>query len=315
MAPPRPPLDVGRTIDEGNWTVYQRWLVFLAALTIIFDGIDNQLLGITIPAIMADWHVARSAFAPIVALGFVGMMAGGALAGIAGDRFGRRIALLGSMGLFGAATLAVSVVSAVYPLALLRFVAGIGLGGRQSIKLPTADPGHQEALLLILGPEPPDRGQCDPAVGADTRGEPARPAPGHLLGEHRVGDRIVAAAIALRELQADVAELGEAPEHLVGKPPGVLPLRRARGELGLNEAPDHRAELNVLRCKGRDRTARMRAVPRPRMRGRAGRCMHRPGTHSPYERPITSSMISSVPAPIRFRRRSRQDRSIPYSFM
>ena len=36
---------------------------------------------------------------------------------------------------------------------------------------------------------------------------------------------------------------------------------------------------------------------------------------SPYERPITSSMISSVPAPIRFSRRSRHERSIPYSFM
>ncbi len=37
--------------------------------------------------------------------------------------------------------------------------------------------------------------------------------------------------------------------------------------------------------------------------------------YRPYERPITSSMISSLPAPIRFRRRSRHERSIPYSFM
>src|SRR4051812_40647415 len=37
--------------------------------------------------------------------------------------------------------------------------------------------------------------------------------------------------------------------------------------------------------------------------------------HNPYERPMTSSMISSVPAPMRFRRRSRHARSMPYSFM
>ena len=37
--------------------------------------------------------------------------------------------------------------------------------------------------------------------------------------------------------------------------------------------------------------------------------------YSPYERPITSSMTSSVPAPMRFRRMSRQARSMPYSFM
>ena len=37
--------------------------------------------------------------------------------------------------------------------------------------------------------------------------------------------------------------------------------------------------------------------------------------YSPYDRPITSSMISSVPAPIRLRRMSRHARSTPYSFM
>jgi|GEM_PF-1624388 hypothetical protein len=37
--------------------------------------------------------------------------------------------------------------------------------------------------------------------------------------------------------------------------------------------------------------------------------------HSPYERPMTSSMISSVPAPMRFRRMSRHTRSTPYSRM
>src|SRR5215217_5562579 len=36
---------------------------------------------------------------------------------------------------------------------------------------------------------------------------------------------------------------------------------------------------------------------------------------SPYERPITSSMISSVPAPMRLSRMSRHTRSMPYSFM
>jgi AAHS family 4-hydroxybenzoate transporter-like MFS transporter len=116
-------------LDDGRWGGYQRWLVFLTALTIIFDGIDNQLLGIAIPSIMRDWGVPRSAFAPIVSLGFLGMMIGGAAAGLAGDRFGRRGALLASMALFGVATLAVAAVHTPAELAALRLVAGIGLGG------------------------------------------------------------------------------------------------------------------------------------------------------------------------------------------
>ena len=57
------------------------------------------------------------------------MMAGGALAGLAGDRFGRRQALLGSVAVFGAMTLATAAVNDLATLAALRFLSGIGLGG------------------------------------------------------------------------------------------------------------------------------------------------------------------------------------------
>lgn len=133
------PVDVGRTLDGARWGAYSKWLVLLTALTIIFDGIDNQLLGIVIPTVMAEWSVPRSAFAPIISLGYLGMMTGGALAGFAGDRYGRRTALLASMVVFGAMTVAAAVVHdttivgvAVQDttmLGLLRFLAGIGLGG------------------------------------------------------------------------------------------------------------------------------------------------------------------------------------------
>jgi AAHS family 4-hydroxybenzoate transporter-like MFS transporter len=108
---------------------YQRWIVFLTALTIIFDGIDNQLLGIVIPTLMREWGVARSAFAPLVSLGYLGMMIGGAIAGIAGDQFGRRTALLASMAVFGAMTLAAVTATTPGQLGWLRLLAGIGLGG------------------------------------------------------------------------------------------------------------------------------------------------------------------------------------------
>lgn len=106
-----------------------RWLVALTAVAIIFDGIDNQLLGVVIPTVMKEWEVPRSAFAPVVSLGLAGMMVGGALAGLAGDRFGRRRALLGSVAVFGLVTLATAAAQDLTTLGILRFLAGIGLGG------------------------------------------------------------------------------------------------------------------------------------------------------------------------------------------
>ena len=123
------PIDVGRTLDQGRWTGYQKWMVFLTALTIIFDGFDNQLLGVALPTIMQEWSVPRSAFAPVVSLGYLGMMIGGTVAGLAGDRFGRRVALLGCMVIFGVTTTMVAAVDGVTSLGLLRLLAGVGLGG------------------------------------------------------------------------------------------------------------------------------------------------------------------------------------------
>jgi AAHS family 4-hydroxybenzoate transporter-like MFS transporter len=123
------PLDVGRLLDEGKWGAYQKWLIFLTALTIVFDGIDNQLLGVAIPSIMQEWSAPRTAFAPVVSIGLAGMMMGGALAGMAGDRIGRRSALLVSMALFGVMTAASAAAAAPMHLTVLRFLASAGLGG------------------------------------------------------------------------------------------------------------------------------------------------------------------------------------------
>lgn len=121
--------DSGLAIRDERFTVRQKLLVGLTALTVVFDGVDNQLLGVSIPTIMAEWAVPRSAFAPVVSLGNLGMMIGGAAAGISGDRVGRRSALLACVAFFGAATVAMAFVGDPGTLAVLRLLAGLGLGG------------------------------------------------------------------------------------------------------------------------------------------------------------------------------------------
>ena len=123
------PIDVGLALDEGQLGRQQKLFVFLAALTIVFDGIDNQLLGIAIPAMMREWALPRAAFAPILAGGMIGMMVGGAIAGIMGDRLGRKFVLTVSVVVFGLLTAAMALVDNLLVLGTLRFFAGLGLGG------------------------------------------------------------------------------------------------------------------------------------------------------------------------------------------
>jgi AAHS family 4-hydroxybenzoate transporter-like MFS transporter len=121
--------DVGAILDEGRWSGYQKLLVAATAVTIILDGLDNQLLAAAVPALMREWGLPRPAFASVLASGMVGMMIGGAVGGYIGDRVGRRMALLGSVISFGALTLLVSVAGSVTTLTVLRLFAGLGLGG------------------------------------------------------------------------------------------------------------------------------------------------------------------------------------------
>jgi MFS transporter, AAHS family, 4-hydroxybenzoate transporter len=121
-------VDVGSVLDDGEWGGYQKALVAAAALAIVFDGLDNQVLSGALPAIMRDWHVPRSALTPALTSGFVGMMFGGFVGGVVGDRLGRRIALLGSLISFGVLTLMVPLATTPFTLSTLRFLAGLGLG-------------------------------------------------------------------------------------------------------------------------------------------------------------------------------------------
>jgi AAHS family 4-hydroxybenzoate transporter-like MFS transporter len=120
-------VDVGAVLDEGKWGGYQKFLVFATALTIILDGLDNQLLPPSIPLLTREWP--QGTFSWVLTSGMVGMMFGGFIGGAAGDRLGRRVALLGSVTIFGLLTVLASFSTSVEMLLALRFLAGLGLGG------------------------------------------------------------------------------------------------------------------------------------------------------------------------------------------
>ena len=129
MPQPAASVDIGALLDEGPWTPYQKLLTLVAALAVIFDGFDIQILGFAIPAIMHDWQLARSAFAPVLAGGLAGMAVGSPLAGYCGDRFGRRVTLIACVLLFGLATAGTAFSQGLLQLAVLRFLTGMGVGG------------------------------------------------------------------------------------------------------------------------------------------------------------------------------------------
>lgn len=126
--------DIGAMLDEGVWSPLQQIAVLLAALSILLDGFDGQMIGYAIPTLVRQWGVSRSDFAPVVASGLIGMAFGSGAAGLIADRFGRRRAVLGSVLVFGLATAAIGLSRGLVDIAILRLIAGLGVGGA----LPTS---------------------------------------------------------------------------------------------------------------------------------------------------------------------------------
>ena len=112
----------------------QKVVVAMAACSIIMDGFDGQLIGFAVPVLIKEWRVTRGDFAPALAAGLVGMGIGSASAGLLADRFGRRLAIVASVFLFGIATFCVGFSQNLLTIGLLRFAAGLGIGGA----LPTS---------------------------------------------------------------------------------------------------------------------------------------------------------------------------------
>ncbi|WP_334162647.1 MFS transporter [Phenylobacterium sp.] len=151
---PNRPVEIGRAIDEKSWGGYQTWVVALVSLAVVMDGLDNRLLPLAIPVLIKEWGVTRDAFALATSLGLLGMVLGTMVGGLLGDKWGRRPTIIGSVLLFGVATLANAFVNHVASMTAMRLVAGLGLGALMpaaAAMFAEFSPTRRRALVVTLG--------------------------------------------------------------------------------------------------------------------------------------------------------------------
>ena len=146
-------VNIAELLDDGTWSRYQKLVLMMAAMISIFDGMDIQALGFAIPSMMNEFSAPRAVFATIAAVSLIGMSIGTMIAGALGDRLGRKPVLIGCVLFFGMLTAATALANDVTTLGIMRFLAGLGLGGA----LPNATtlsaeytPAKHRALGVVL---------------------------------------------------------------------------------------------------------------------------------------------------------------------
>jgi AAHS family 4-hydroxybenzoate transporter-like MFS transporter len=101
----------------------------LCGLVQICDGYDLNSVAWAVPPLIHQWHLPPSNFTMAFLWSSVGIMVGALTAGPIGDRFGRRPLLLGSLTIFGIASLLSATADSLTMLTVLRFFTGLGIGG------------------------------------------------------------------------------------------------------------------------------------------------------------------------------------------
>ncbi|WP_051103446.1 MFS transporter [Sphingomonas sp. PR090111-T3T-6A] len=122
-------IDVAATIDAASISPLQ-WRVFtLTLIASIFDGFDTMVMSFLAPAITKEWGVSHASFGLVFSATLLGAAIGAASLGLLADRVGRKNLVMAAILWFGALTISCAFATGITSLVLLRFLAGLGLGG------------------------------------------------------------------------------------------------------------------------------------------------------------------------------------------
>jgi MFS transporter, AAHS family, benzoate transport protein len=113
-----------------------RWVVVLCWVAVALDGFDLVVLGAVTPALLGyeAWGLTPPQVGTITSFGLVGMLIGALGIGTLADLIGRRTAIVISVVSFSVFTALLGLAPSPEVFGLLRFLAGLGLGGL----IPTA---------------------------------------------------------------------------------------------------------------------------------------------------------------------------------
>lgn len=136
---------------------FHRRLLFLVGAGLFFDAFDIYLANSVLGALVkAEWSTLQMNATFLSATAF-GMLIGSVMAGVLGDRYGRKFTYQFNLAVFGLASFACALAPSMTLLIAARFVCGIGLGaelvigyGLLSEFVPPTHRGRWAALLSCM---------------------------------------------------------------------------------------------------------------------------------------------------------------------
>jgi len=148
---------VGQRLDALAAGPFHRRLLGLIGAGMFFDAFDNYLAGGVLGALVHEGVSDIHLNALFISMSFAGLTIGAWLAGVLGDRFGRRFSYQFNLMIFGLASIAAAISPSMSWLIFFRFVMGVGLGaeivvGYSTLSefVPATSRGRYASILNLI---------------------------------------------------------------------------------------------------------------------------------------------------------------------
>ncbi len=122
-------IDLAALIERRGMSRFSIWVMVWASVSMFIEGFEMQIPGYAAPVMIKALGVDKASFGAVFGAGNFGYLLGALSLSALGDRFGRRALLIAGVLIFSICTLITAMQTALLPVAVLRFLAGVGLGG------------------------------------------------------------------------------------------------------------------------------------------------------------------------------------------
>ena len=116
-------------LDGLKFNRFHRRILILGSLVCIFAGYNSQIIAYIVPLALREWQLTPVEAGTMISYGFLGLMVGAAGFGLVSDRIEHKKSIMTVVVVFSVFNSAAYFAQNFEVFCLLRFLAGIGIGG------------------------------------------------------------------------------------------------------------------------------------------------------------------------------------------
>ncbi|MHB8073669.1 MFS transporter [Desulfosporosinus fructosivorans] len=146
--------NISEVIDSLGVNRFTWHIFFLIGLAMVFDGFDYMIVSYTMPQIAIEWGLTAVQKGSLSSWSLIGLIFGGAIAGIVSDKIGRRKTLIYSIAAYSILTVPIFFVHSFEAFAFFRILTGVGLGACIPVVATTLSefvPTKRRAVFITFG--------------------------------------------------------------------------------------------------------------------------------------------------------------------